>query len=117
MNINESCKLFLRDIYLYDIQACHFQILKKLNINISHIDPNDKEKRNIQIGLLQKNNPNLVSVLRKMTESTIDEYIKENNLDPENIICRQYDGLLVNKKLQITDSYLNFPLRKKFDYF
>lgn len=118
MNINNKCKLFLQNIYLYDITACHYSILEKLGVDISHLDKNDKTNRNIQIGLMMRNNPKLIPVLRGITESTISEYILRNNISDDDIIIRQYDGFLTSKKLkETTDLYLPLDLRKTFQVF
>lgn len=118
MDINQNCKLLLRDIYSYDITACHYNILDKLGVNISHLDKDNKEKRNIQIGLMMRNNPKLIPILRETTNSIISEYLLRNNILEDDIIIRQYDGFLTSKKLkQTTDLYLPLDLRKVFQIF
>jgi DNA polymerase III alpha subunit (gram-positive type) len=110
MKINTE-KLFLRDLFLYDVASCHYNILKGLGVDLAGIDPKDKTSRNIKIGLLMKNNPNLTSVLRTVTASTIDEYLTRNNIKPEEVIIRQYDGLIVTKPLVNTGEFLPLELR------
>jgi hypothetical protein len=118
MNINKNCKLFLQNVYSYDISACHYNILEKLGVDISHLDKNDKTQRNIQIGLMMRNNPKLTPVLRGTTESIISEYILRNNISEDDIVIRQYDGILTTKKLkETTDMYLPLDLRKIFQVF
>lgn len=118
MNINETCKLFMNNVYSYDISSCHYNILKSLNFNISNIDKDDKTKRNIQIGLLMKNNPKLISILRSTTESLINEYILRNKISNDDIILRQYDGFLTKKPLKYTtDQYLPIDLQSIFSVF
>ena len=94
---------------MYDISACHYQILEKMNIDISHIDKADKIKRNIQIGLMMKSNPTITNILRSITISTVDEYLLRNNVSPEDIILRQYDGVIVARTLS-EDVNQNLPL-------
>ena len=117
MDINKNCKLFLRGVYLYDISSCHYVILEKLGFDISKIDKDDKEKRNTQIGLAIRDNPRLGSMLRSITTSTIDEYLKENNISENDIILRQYDGILLIKRLTITKGHIPLDLQKFFDMF
>jgi len=117
MDINKNCKLFLRGVYLYDISSCHYVILEKLGFDISKIDKDDKEKRNTQIGLAIRDNPRLGSMLRNITTSTIDEYLKENNISENDIILRQYDGILLIKRLTITKGHIPLDLQKFFDMF
>jgi hypothetical protein len=116
MKINERCKLFLNNIYLYDIESCHYFILESLGYDISNIDKNDKIKRNIQIGNLMKKYPNLINILRKITEATVNDFILKNKVVDSDIITRQYDGLLLTPtrildhetSLKLRDVYLNF---------
>jgi len=118
MNINKNCRLFLKDIYSYDISACHYNILKNLNYDISKIEKDDKLKRNIQIGLLMRDNPKLTSVIRTTTESIINEYILRNKVSENDIIIRQYDGFITSKLLkETTDQYLPLDLKTVFSVF
>jgi len=117
MDINKKCNLFLRGVYLYDISSCHYVILEKLGFDVSKIDKNDKEKRNTQIGLAIRDNPRLGTALRSITTSTVDEYLKENNVSEDDVILRQYDGILVTKRLTITKGHIPLDLQKFFDIF
>ena len=63
MNINENLKLVLRDVYLFDIEACHYTIMTKLGIEMPGIDRDNKLERNIYIGKMMSRNPNLTSVI------------------------------------------------------
>lgn len=117
MDINKNCKLFLRGVYLYDISSCHYVILEKLGFDISNIDKDNKEKRNTQIGLAIRDNPRLGTMLRNITTSTVDEYLKENNISEDDIILRQYDGILITKRLAITKGHIPLDLQKFFDIF
>ena len=118
MNINKYCRLFLNNVYSYDISSCHYNILKSLNYNISNIEKTDKLKRNTQIGMLMRGNPQLTNTIRSITESLIDEYILRNKLLKEDIIIRQYDGFLSIKPLkQTTDQYLPIELQSIFSVF
>lgn len=118
MNVNKNCRLFLNNVYSYDISSCHYNILKSLNFDISHIEKNDKTKRNIQIGKMMKDNPKLTNILRNTTESLIDEYILRNKISKDNIVVRQYDGIMTTKPLSITtDQYLPIDLQNIFSVF
>lgn len=117
MDINKSCNLFLRGVYLYDITSCHYMILQRLGFDVSKIDKDNKEKRNIQIGLEIKGNPRLGSMLRDITISTISEYLIENNVLDKDIIIRQYDGILITKLLKTTTTHMPLDLQKFFDLF
>jgi len=118
MNINKNCRLFLNNVYSYDISSCHYNILKSMNFDISNIEKDDKLKRNTQIGILMRDNPKLTSVIRSTTESLINEYILRNKIPEDSIVIRQYDGFMSLKPLKITtDQYLPIDLQSIFSVF
>lgn len=115
MEINKNCNLFLRDIYLYDIKSCHYQILKKYGFNVLGIDEKNKLKRNIQIGKLMQTNPRLTSFLRNITKNIVDEFINENKILNDEIILRQYDGLIITRALRtMTQNNITLDYRSHF---
>jgi len=116
MNINKNAKLVLRDVYLYDIEACHYTILTKLGIDMPGIDKNNKLQRNTQIGKMMKKNPKLTSMLRSTTRSIIDEYILRNKITEDDIILRQYDGIIITKTLNETSFLNHVPLHVRKHY-
>lgn len=116
MKINKSCKLFLRDVYSYDIEACHYNILKNMGYDVSQINFEDKTKRNIQIGKLMKNNKRLTGLLRDTTESIIDEYILRSGLSEDDIITRQYDGLITSRPLKELNTNIPLKLKNVLEY-
>jgi len=115
MRINENLKLVMKDLYLYDIEACHYNIVKHLGMDTSELDENDKTGRNIQIGKMMRKNPRLTSVLRSTTRSIIDEYIRRNNIQDDEIVIRQYDGLILTRGLQETEIG-TIPLKRRRFY-
>lgn len=115
MKINENCKLFLRDVYSYDVEACHYNILKNIGYDISELNFNDKLQRNIQIGQLMRQNPQLTKLLRSTTESILDEYITRSNLYDDDIITRQYDGLITTKPLKKLNMKIPLKLQNVLD--
>jgi len=67
--------------------------------------------------MMQKN-PRLTEFLRSTTIALIDEYITVNEIEEDDIVIRQYDGLLLTKLLHknnIQEIPLN--LRRTFDVF
>ncbi len=111
MKINNKVDFFLHDVYNYDIPSCHYNIIKKLNYKTKEIsDPENKEDRNIKIGMMMRDNTKLSSILRNITESVIDEYIKINRVNEDEIVIRQYDGIITTRKLQNLTSNYNVPL-------
>lgn len=115
MQTNKNLPLILKDVYVYDIESCHYTILNKLGYDLSNIDKDNKKERNIQIGIMMRKNPRMTSLLRTTTNSIIDDYILENSIKEEDIIIRQYDGLILTKKLHTTKlGHIPLDLRKTF---
>ena len=89
--------------------------MKKLGMDLSGLDPNDKMQRNIEIGKMMRDNPRLTSTLRTTTESIIDEYILKNRIADDQIVIRQYDGIITTKMLRITNiQHVPLDLRRRF---
>jgi len=118
MKINSNLDLILKEVYIYDIESCHYTLLKMNGYNLENVDPNDKLSRNIAIGKMMQKNPRLTEFLRSTTIALIDEYITANEIEEDDIVIRQYDGLLLTKLLHknnIQEIPLN--LRRTFDVF
>jgi hypothetical protein len=117
MDINKSCRSFLRNIYSYDIASCHFNILKNIHHPIcDEIENLPKLEKNIKIGLLMKNDSSLTKILRSSTIGTISQYLSKNEISDEDIITRQYDGFLTTKKLKHIDIGLDLKLELRNVY-
>ena len=118
MKLNSNLKLILRDVHVYDIEACHYTILDNLGFDLSDIDPEDKLGRNIQIGKMMRENPRITYLLRNTTESIISDYITKNNIEDDDIVIRQYDGLLLMRLLHNTNiGHIPLGRRKTFQIF
>jgi len=117
MKITDEIQYVIRDIYFYDIESCHYQVLSSLGYDLSHIDQSDKLKRNTQIGLMMRDNPRITKILRNITTSTIDSYLKLNKVHENEIILRQYDGVILTKRLYQTDQFIPLPLRAIYSLF
>ena len=118
MKINSDLELIMKEVYVYDIESCHYTLMKMNGFDLEGIDPNDKLGRNIAIGKMMQKNPRLTEFLRSTTISLIDAYISANDINENDIVIRQYDGLLLTKLLHrnnIQEIPLN--LRKTFDVF
>jgi len=103
MQLNPNLPFVMKDVLIYDIEACHYTILKNKGYDLSHIDPEDKLGRNIMIGQMMRDNPRITSLLRNTTESIINDYININNIKDNEIVIRQYDGLLLIRQLHVTN--------------
>lgn len=92
--------------------------MKNLGYDVSEINFDNKIERNIQIGKMMSKNPRLTSLLRNKTKSTIDEYILKNNVVEDEIIIRQYDGLILTRTLRETNlGPIPLNIRKHFEIF
>jgi hypothetical protein len=103
MQLNPNLPFVMKDVLIYDIEACHYTILKNKGYDLSHIDPEDKLGRNIMIGQMMRDNPRITSLLRNTTESIINDYININNIKDNEIVIRQYDGLLLTRQMHVTN--------------
>jgi hypothetical protein len=117
MQINKNCKLFLQDVYSYEISSCHYSILKKSGFDVSNINYENKEERNIQIGKIMRDNERISTFLRTTTNSVIDVYLKNSNITNEDLITRQYDGVITSKPIRNSDSFLDLQLKAIFNVF
>ena len=118
MELNKTHQLILKDVYVYDIEACHYTILTNLGFDLTHIDPTNKLERNIEIGKLMRKNPRITSILRSTTNNIINDYISKNNIKLNDIIVRQYDGLILTKTLSVTNiGHIPLEMRKYFYIF
>lgn len=118
MKINENSRLLVKNVYVYDIESCHYNIMKSLGLNLDGIDPTNKLERNIAIGKRMQKNPSLTKLLRQTTEKIINEYIRVNDVRDSEILLRQYDGIILNRTLRITDlKGIPLNIRKHFIIF
>jgi hypothetical protein len=118
MELNANLNLVLKDVFLYDIEACHYTILNNLGYDMSKIPYDDKFERNKTIGQMMRDNPRLTELLRNKTESTINEYILKNNVKEDQIVIRQYDGLILTRGLRETNvTEIPFDMRRNFEIF
>jgi hypothetical protein len=115
MKLN-SQRLIIRDVFSYDIEACHYNLLKKFGYNMTDINKENKKERNIQIGKIMRDNESIKSRLRETTARIIDDYIAFNELKESDIIIRQYDGIITTKRLMETKkSVLPIALQNRYD--
>jgi len=115
MKLN-SDRLIVRDVFSYDIEACHYNLLHKFGYDMTHIDRENKLKRNIQIGKIMRDNESIKSRLRETTTRIIDDYITFNEIEESDILIRQYDGLITTKRLMELDkSVLPLAMQNRYD--
>ena len=113
MKLNTE-RLIIKDVYSYDIPSCHYSILQNMGFDLSNIPKDDKLQRNIAIGLLMRSNPSF-KILRDITESIMEQYLILNDVTQDDIIIRQYDGILLRRPLQyLPEKELSLKLQNMF---
>lgn len=111
MLITENADLISSNLYEYDFKSCFYNILKNIDYDLKDIPYEDKKVRNIKLGLLQKNNPNLSIYLNSTVNSLINHYLKLNNLTDDNVILRQKDGIITNIPLKILNNTMEISFK------
>lgn len=106
MHINKNSDLVLKELYEYDIHACVYMLLQNIGWDLSDIPYEDKKQRNIEIGLLQRDNPKLARYLLDSTLSIIKHYLRSNSVTDDELIVWQRDGIITKKLLRDTTSTL-----------
>ena len=109
--INKTCPLVLSDLYEYDFSACAYRILQSIGWDLSGVPFEDKEKRNIQIGYIQRDNPRVSAYLQLSIQKLVDHYLRENHVVDEELILRQKDGMTVKRRLEKTNTSMPIELR------
>lgn len=114
--INQNCSLICRDLYSYDIVSAFPTIMGQINYDFKNIDLDNKIERNIFIGREQKDNEILSSYLNQSVESLLSFYLKDNNIQENEIITSQKDGFILTKKLSNNDQFIEIKLREYIDF-
>jgi hypothetical protein len=92
------------------------RILDSIDWDVSELEKMNKRDRNIQIGKIQINNPDLSSYLISNINSLIQFYVSENSLTDSDIIVTQRDGFISTKLLEKTEDFLELDLRSYIDF-
>lgn len=109
--LNKDLDPIQENLFEYDFRACSYNILKNIGYDISKINFDDKIQRNIQIGLLQRENPAIKTFINSQMKSLIELYIRENKLNPEEIVWRQKDGFIITRVLEIDNITVELTFR------
>lgn len=111
MEISKSCQLVLTTLFSYDFSACAYNILKSIGWDLSNIGIDNKEERNIKIGLLQRDNPRLAKFLLDSITNLVDHYFVVNGVTGDDLVVRARDGFIIKKKLDIINQTMPIDLR------
>ncbi len=113
------------NIYEYDIKAAAFNIMR-IEIIPKNIVPPDKIKeiltfskvklkRNILLGLMQRNYPETKEIFTQSYKNTLNQFKILNNIEDKDVISSTKDSILVKKEcdiLQVGD--YTFALKNTF---
>ena len=111
MVISSNCNYIISSLFSYDFTSCSYNILKSIGWDLSKIDKENKIKRNIQIGLLQRDNPRLTEFILNSIDDLVNSYFDINKIKNEDVIIRARDGFIITKSLSIIDSTMPIDLR------
>jgi len=111
MEISKSCQLVLTTLFSYDFSACAYNILKSIGWDLSNIGIENKEERNIKIGLLQRDNPRIAKFLLGSITNLVDHYFVINDVTEEDLVVRARDGFIIKKKMDIINQTMPIDLR------
>jgi hypothetical protein len=114
MKINDKCSLVLNHLYFYDFKSCYPTLLKNIGYEFES-DLNNKLERNIEIGLLQKENRQVYEFLSTSADSLISYYLEENNVSEKNIILTQKDGFIIKEEIKNSSDFMKLDLREIID--
>lgn len=117
MEISKNCHLVLTTLFSYDFSTCAYNLLKSIGWDLSNINYDDKEKRNIQIGLLQRDNPRLAKFLLNSITNLVNHYFIINDITKDNLVVRARDGFIIKKKMNILDHTMPIDLRSVISKF
>jgi len=110
MLISKTSNLVLSSLYSYDFSKCSYSILESIGWDLGNINKEDKNLRNIQIGLMQKD-PTLSRFILSQTNRLVDNYLTINSIGEEDIIIRARDGFISKKILKNTKQTMEIDLR------
>lgn len=113
--------LFNRTIVEYDIQSAGLSLIKEFQLlpkeTIHKLDQiHDKETRNKKIGLLERENKELVEKKKLAFQIVREAFMKQNELEDQEILSIKKDAIFTTREVPHTEfgSYVSF--KKKHQY-
>lgn len=106
----------LTPIYEYDISKANISVLlQKGVINTTQYNEfynMNREERQIKIGLMQRNDPNIIKVLEDGFKEARKAFVVSNNIQDDEIVSIKKDSLFITKPIGVTQfGHINFTLR------
>lgn len=106
-------------IYEYDISKANISILlQKGVIDVSQYNDfynMNREDRQINIGYMQRNNPEIIKILEEGFKEARYSFIVSNNIQDDEIVSIKKDSLFITKQANVTKfGHVNFTLRNTY---
>lgn len=99
--------MFNSSIIEYDIRAAGYSILVSSNAisdeKKNQLENMTKISRNIEIGMMIRDNPDLQQVISNGLMSARRTFIQENQLQESDIICIKKDAIFTNRKCKVLE--------------
>ena len=113
--------IFNRTIVEYDMKSAGLSLIKEFQLlpkkTIKKLDDiYDKEKRNKEIGLLERNNKELVEKKKIAFQVVREEFLKANQLEDNEIISIKKDAIFTTREVPHTTFGEYIVFQKKNQY-
>lgn len=112
--------LFNTHIYEYDIKSAGLSLIKEYNLldklEINKLENLDKPRQVVRIGLLQKNNKELLDNLKESFKKARKLFFDANGLTDSDIISIKKDAIFTTKRCEINKVTENIDFREKNMY-
>lgn len=99
--------LISNEIIEYDIQSAGFNIMKKYKLlddaKIRYLETLEKKQRQIQIGLYQRQDRNLVKALNDKFVEVRKWFFENNNISDDDVLSIKKDAIYVTKRCNETE--------------
>lgn len=119
--VNESNPyLFNTDIFEYDMKDAGFSLIKEFNLldksTIDKLSKQDKNTRKVNIGKIQKNNPELVKSLNNAFKEARRLFFEANQIENNDLISIKKDAIFICKLCKFQEFGKNINFRPKNSY-
>ena len=121
-NYTTPLRFIQNSIYEYDIRKANISILLKCGVinqeTYNEFMTMDKQERQIRIGLMQRNDPELKRVLESGFEEARRLLIESNSIELDEVISIKKDALFITRPLyQTSFGPIEFVLKNRYDLF
>lgn len=96
-----------REIIEYDIQSAGFNLIKKYGLleesKIRYLESLEKKQRQIQIGLYQREDKNLIKLLNEKFVEIRKMFFEANDLSDDDVLSIKKDAIITLRRCSNTD--------------